>query len=125
MLERGAMDGAFFETWVVSEIYKSYINNGKRPPLFFYRDSNKKEIDIIISADGMINPVAIKKGAAPKDSIKNFSVLKPTEREPNEEVVLSGAAHLKTKIGAGAVICMSADVMPIDKNNWYVPAWII
>ena len=43
------MDGAFFETWVVSEIYKSYLSQGKsQPPLYFYRDSNKKEIDLII-----------------------------------------------------------------------------
>lgn len=125
VLERGAMDGAFFETWVVSEIYKSYINNGKRPPLYFYRDSNKKEIDIIISMDGIVNPIEVKKGAAPRDAIKNFSVLKPIEKEPSEEDVFSGAAHLKTKIGTGAVICMPADVMPIDQKNWYIPAWII
>ena len=44
-LERSAMDGAFFETWVVSEIYKSYLNSGVRPPLYFYRDQNRKEVD--------------------------------------------------------------------------------
>jgi len=125
VLERGAMDGAFFETWVVSEIYKSYLNNGKRPPLYFYRDSNKKEIDIIISADGMINPIEIKKGAMPKDATKNFSVLKPIEKEPSEESIFFGTAHLKTKIGAGAVICIPTDIIPMDKNNWCVPAWII
>ena len=125
VLERGAMDGAFFETWVVSEIYKSYINSGKRPPLYYYRDSNKKEIDIIISADGIVNPIEIKKGAAPKDAVKNFSVLKPIERKPSEEDLFSGAAHLNTKIGTGAVICMPADIMPIDEKNWYIPAWIV
>jgi len=72
VLERGAMDGSFFETWVVSEIYKSYINNGKRPPLYYYRDSNKKEIDIIIHTGATVNPVEIKKGAAPKNAIKAF-----------------------------------------------------
>ena len=125
VLERGAMDGAFFETWVVSEIYKSYINNGKRPPLYFYRDSNRKEIDLIIYTGDTVNPIEIKKGAAPKDAVKSFSVLKPIEKEPREEDVFSGVAHLKTKIGTGAVICMPADIMPIDRNNWYVPAWII
>jgi len=125
VLERGAMDGAFFETWVVSEIYKSYINNGKRPPLYFYRDSNKKEIDIIISMDGVINPVEIKKGAAPKGAVSSFSVLRPLEREPDEDDEARGAAHLKTEIGMGAVICMPSDIMPIDKKNWYIPAWII
>jgi predicted AAA+ superfamily ATPase len=75
------MSGAFFETWVVSEIYKSYVNNGKRPPLYFYRDGNKKEIDVIISAAGTVYPIEIKKSAAPKDAVKNFSVLKPIESE--------------------------------------------
>ena len=125
ILERGAMDGQFFETWVVSEIYKSYLHNGKRPPLYFYRDSNKKEIDLIIAQDGMISPIEIKKGAAPKDAIRNFSVLKPIENEPSEDDVFSGAAHLKTTIGTGAVICMPSDIIPIDKNNWYIPAWLI
>ena len=125
VLERGAMDGQFFETWVVSEIYKSFINNGKRPPLYFYRDSNKKEIDLIIYQNGIVNPIEIKKGAAPKDAVKNFSVLMPMEEEPDAADVFSGGAHLKTIIGTGAVICMPTDIIPIDKKNWYIPAWLI
>ena len=124
-LERGAMDGSFFETWVVSEIYKSYINNGKRPPLFFYRDSNKKEIDIIIHQNNTVFPIEIKKGSSPKGATKNFSVLKPISKEPSLEDVFSGTAHLKTEIGTGAVICLASDVMPIDPKNWYIPAWLI
>lgn len=124
-LERGAMAGQFFETWVVSEIYKSYINAGKQPPLYFYRDSNKNEIDLLIYQDGILTPVEIKKGSAPKDAVKNFSVLSPIEKEPSEENVFSGASHLKTTIGTGAVICMPADMIPIDDKNWYIPAWLI
>lgn len=125
VLERGAMDGQFFETWVVSEIYKSYLNYGKQPPLYFYRDSNKKEIDLIIYQDGVVTPVEIKKASAPKDAIKNFSVLAPIEKEPGENDIFSGAAHLKTEIGTGAVVCMAPDILPIDRKNWYIPAWII
>lgn len=124
-LEAGAMSGEFFETWVVSEIYKSYLNVGQKPPLYFYRDSNKKEIDVIIYQDGTVTPVEIKKSSAPKNAVKNFSVLAPIEREPSEEDVFSGAAHLKVNIGTGAVVCMPADLIPIDKKNWYVPAWLI
>jgi uncharacterized protein len=124
-LEAGAMSGDFFETWVVSEIYKSYINNGKRPPLYFYRDSNKKEIDVIIHQNNTVYPIEIKKSAAPKDAVKNFSVLKPIENEPSEEDRFSGAVLLKTDIGTGAVICLSSDVLPIDNKNWYIPAWMI
>ena len=108
---------------MVSKIYKSYLNAGKRPPLYFYRDSNKKEIDLILYQNGTVYPIEIKKGTAPKDVIKNFSVLKPIE-EPVEDA-FAGAAHLKTEIGTGAVICLSSDIIPIDKKNWYIPAWLI
>lgn len=124
-LESGAMDGAFFETWVVSEIYKSYLNAGQKPPLYFYRDSNKKEIDLIIYQDAVVTPIEIKKGSAPKNAVKNFSVLASIESDPSEEDIFSGAAHLKTKIGSGAVICMPVDLIPIDQKNWYIPAWLI
>ncbi|MBR4131359.1 MAG: ATP-binding protein [Oscillospiraceae bacterium] len=123
VLENSAMSGAFFETWVVAEIYKSYLNAGKRPPLYFYRDSNKKEIDLILYQDGVVNPIEIKKSAAPANAAKHFSVLNPIEREP--ETGEFGAAHLKTTIGAGAVVCMASDLIPIDRKNWYVPAWCI
>ena len=124
-LEGSAMDGSFFETWVVSEIYKSYLNNGERPPLYFYRDQNKKEIDLIIHQNNIVNPIEIKKGASPKGAVKNFSVLNPIAEEPSEEDRFSGAAHLKTEIGVGAVVCLASNVLPIDKKNWYVPAWLI
>lgn len=124
-LETGAMSGEFFESWVVSEIYKSFLNAGKRPPLFFYRDGNKKEIDLIIQQNNTVNPIEIKKSSTPKDAVKNFSVLTPIENDSNAEDRFSGAAVLKTKIGAGAVICLAQDVLPIDGRNWLVPAWLI
>jgi hypothetical protein len=123
VLEASAMSGAFFETWVVSEIWKSYLNAGKRPPLFFYRDSNKKEIDLILCQDGAVYPIEIKKGAAPANATKNFSVLAPIEKDPEPDEF--GAAHLKTAIGTGAVVCLASDLLPIDRKNWYVPAWVI
>lgn len=125
VLENSVMAGAFFETWVVGEIYKSYLNAGKRPPMYFYRDSNKKEIDVVLYKDGVLNPIEIKKGSAPKDAIRNFSVLKAVEKEPTEKERLEGTRHLKTEVGTGAVVCLAGDVIPIDKRNWYVPAWII
>ncbi len=123
VLEASAMSGEFFETWVVSEVWKSYLNAGKRPPLYFYRDSNKKEIDLILYENGTVHPIEIKKGAAPRNATKNFSVLAPIEREPETDEF--GAAHLKTTIGTGAVVCLASDLIPIDRKNWYVPAWCI
>jgi len=150
VLESSAMSGAFFETWVVSEIYKSYLNAGKRPPMYFYRDNNKKEIDVILYQDGIINPIEIKKSSAPKDAIKNFSVLNSLDQSQSNQhqsdqpqsnqhqsnqpqsnqhqftqTQFDEITNLKTEVGNGAVVCMSSDVIPIDKKNWYIPAWLI
>jgi len=125
VLENSSMSGEFFETWVVSEIIKSYYNAGKRPPLYYYRDTNKKEIDLIIYQDGTVYPIEIKKGSSPQGATKNFSVLDPIENEPDENDRFEGTAHLKTKIGTGAVVCLASDILPIDKKNWYIPAWLI
>lgn len=109
-LEAGAMSGAFFETWVVSEIIKSYFNAGKRPPLYYYRDKDQKEIDLIIHENNILYPIEIKKSGNPgKIATKHFEVLKDTGLE----------------IGTGNIICLANDLLPIDKNNWYVPAWMI
>lgn len=125
VLENSSMSGEFFETWVVSEIIKSYYNAGKRPPIYYYRDTNKKEIDLIIYKDGTVYPIEIKKGSAPSGATKNFSALNPIEKEPDENDYFDGTAHLKTQIGTGAVVCLASDILPIDKKNWYIPVWLI
>lgn len=109
-LEVSAMSGAFFETFVVSEIIKSYLNAGKRPPIFYYRDSDQKEIDLIIEENGKLQPIEIKKSANPKkNASRHFSVLEKTGK----------------KYGNGSVVCMSDDLVPITKENWAVPVWLI
>jgi len=122
ILERGAMSGAFFESYVFSEIYKSYLNAGKEPPIFYYRDKDQKEIDLLLYQNGVISPIEIKKSASPgRTAIKNFNVLKPVEKEP----AYRNLESLKTEIGTGSVVCMANDLLPIDDKNWYVPAWLI
>ncbi len=121
-LERGAMSGAFFESYVFSEIYKSYLNAGKEPPVYYYRDKDQKEIDLLIYQNGTLSPIEIKKAASPgRTAIRNFRVLEPVTRESSFE----GVASLKTEIGTGSVICMANDLLPVDEKNWYVPAWLI
>jgi len=121
-LERGAMSGAFFESWVFSEIYKSYINAGKEPPLYYYRDKEKREIDLLIYESGTLYPVEIKKAASPgTEAVKHFKVLNPvTEPERFGEF-----EQYKTEIGNGAVVCMANDLLPADRKNWFIPAWMI
>lgn len=121
-LERGAMSGAIFESYVFSEIYKSYLNAGKEPPIFYYRDKDQKEIDLLVYQNGILSPIEIKKAASPgKTAIKNFHVLDPILAAKN----FSGLETLKVEIGTGSVICMAADLLPVDEKNWYVPVWLI
>ena len=106
-----AYSGNIFETYIMSEIIKTYINNGKYPDLYlyYYRDSNKNEIDLLILQNGTIYPVEIKQSANPsKEIVKNFKVLAPLEK-----------AGLK--IGEGGIICMMDKVIPINDKNSFIP----
>ena len=107
-LELSAMAGAMFETYVVSEIIKSYANHGidVRIRLCYYRDNNGGEIDLLILENGRLHPIEIKKSADPgKAALKNFGVLE----------------HLPEEIGEGAVLCMTPIVIPLDTKNRLVP----
>ena len=77
MLKDAVMNGAFLETYVVSEVIKSFLNHGMDPAqyLYYYRDIDKKEVDILLVKDGVLYPVEIKKGISPTKPTKNFSVL--------------------------------------------------
>lgn len=122
VLERGAMSGAIFESYVFSEIYKSYLNAGKEPPVFYYKDKDQKEIDLLIYQNGVLSPIEIKNAASPgKGAIKNFHVLDPVSKGE----FFGGVESLKTEIGTGSVICMAGDLLPVDAKNWYVPVWLI
>lgn len=107
-LEKSAYNGAIFETYVVSEIIKTFANNGKNPKmrLYYYRDSNLKEIDLLIIYDNKVYPVEIKKSANPgKSAIKNFNVVEKFGLE----------------VGNGIVLCMIDEIFAIDENNYFVP----
>lgn len=75
-LAAGAMSGAFVENLVVSELYKGYLNEGVEPPLYYYRDRDAKEIDVVVEEDGELHPIEVKKTAAPNRMMtKSFSAL--------------------------------------------------
>src|SRR5436309_8783649 len=65
-LESGAMSGAVLETYVVTEVLKSWWNRGKQPPLYFYRDKDGREIDLVLIQDGTAYPMEVKKSASPR-----------------------------------------------------------
>jgi predicted AAA+ superfamily ATPase len=75
-LRNGAMGGAFFESFVVAEIVKSYLNGGMEAPLYYYRDKEGREIDLLIYRNGLLHPLEIKMTANPaRARIRAFSVL--------------------------------------------------
>ncbi|MCL2248913.1 MAG: ATP-binding protein [Oscillospiraceae bacterium] len=125
VLEAGAMSGEFFETYVVSEIYKSFINTGKTPPLFHYRDNNKREIDLIIWKDGTLYPIEIKKSVNPSENAKNFNALYPVASEEGCDDL---PVHMRMNVGMGSIIYQGQNLRPAVRSKhttWIVPAWLI
>jgi predicted AAA+ superfamily ATPase len=112
VLRDGAMAGAFFETFVIGEILKSYFNAGELdPPLFFYRDRDKKEIDLLIWQNGFLHPVEIKKTALPvKADIKAFSALD----------TIPGI-----KRGPGGLICLGDKLLPLKGTDLLIPLMFV
>lgn len=106
----GAMNGALLENYTVSEIIKSYQCSGISPYIYYYRDRDAKEIDVIIERDGKLHPLEIKKTASPKKGITN--VFEIIDKSPLQR-------------GIGAVMCMSEKLGAFDKNNLIVPIWMI
>ena len=107
-LANGAKAGNIFETFIISEIVKSYLNAGIiNPPLYFYRDKDKKEIDLIIEEAEKIYPIEIKMSASPnKEMAKNFSVLK---RKVDKE------------IGTGVIICQYDNKVYLSEDILVLP----
>lgn len=108
--QSGAMSGALLENFTVSEIMKSYQNAGLEPYLYFYRDRDAKEIDIIIEGDGKLCPLEIKKTTTPdKRFTRVFSVI---DKSP-------------LKLGTSAILCMAEHLGAFDSDNLIVPIWMI
>ena len=104
--ESGAMSGALLENFTVSELMKSYQNTGLSPYLYFYRDRDAKEIDVILEGNGKLYPLEIKKTATPdRRLVRTFDVI---EKSPLER-------------GTGAVLCMAQEFSAFDRENLIVP----
>jgi predicted AAA+ superfamily ATPase len=111
-LVNGAMWGHMFESFVFSEVLKSYYNDGVvKPPLYYYRDKDKNEIDLVISDGDKLYPVEIKTTSDPtKSMVKAFRYLE--------------AIHAKT-LGSGAVICLAKECLPLSDSIWITPVHLI
>ncbi|MEG0429540.1 MAG: ATP-binding protein [Hydrogenoanaerobacterium sp.] len=107
-LMNGAMSGAILENFVVSEIAKSYQNCGREAFIYYYRDKDTKEIDILLEDSGKLYPMEIKKTATPQSQLTRvFRVIDKATLER----------------GTGAVLCTTDRLSAFDRNNLIVPIW--
>ena len=94
------MSGAIFETFVISEILKSYSNRGI-----------ESEVDLIIEENGILHPIEIKKNAkVTADQTAAFTVL---DQVPDK------------KRGEGALICLCPQPGKLRDNVFQLPVWFI
>lgn len=105
-LEVGAMSGAILETWILTELLKSYWHQGRRAPFYYYRDKDQKEIDLLIVQDGTLYPLEFKKSASPrKEDVRHFQVLE----------------KLNLPVGPGGIICLTQQALPLTPSAWSIP----
>lgn len=105
-LQLSSSSGHYLETFVISEIVKSYNAKGKNPDITYYRDKDKNEIDLIFSVNNKLYPFEIKKTASPtKEMIKNFSLLEKSNKE----------------VGTGGIICLYDELLHLDEKNYIIP----
>ena len=108
-IEIGAMSGAFLETFVFCEILKSFYNAGLDPKnyLYFYRDRDGNEIDLLINYGGKLHPVEVKKNSKP-----GLSDVKAFRFAENSQVY---------QRGEGAVVCLNSNLLPLTELDYIVP----
>lgn len=121
-LEMSAMSGQVFESFAFGEIYKSFTNSGARAPLYFFRNNDRKEIDLLLERDGTLCPIEVKKTASPsKNDARNLGALDPVAAD----AVPSELAAFKREIGMGTIVCMAQDTFPVSERAWAFPVWAI
>lgn len=105
-LEAGSMSGAILETYLFTEILKSYWNNAQEDHFYYYRDFEKREIDLVIESGDTLYPIEFKKTATPSlNASKSFSLLKNSGKE----------------VGAGTVLCFTEKLVSLSKEVTAVP----
>ncbi len=107
-LEAGAFAGQIFENYVVAELAKAIANCGDPAQLWFYRDRDGKEIDVVLERDGKLHPMEVKRSANPQRSdVKAFRTL--------EKSLLP--------VGEGALVCMTQELGALEEGCSILPVW--
>jgi predicted AAA+ superfamily ATPase len=109
-LEAGAMAGAMLETHVIAEILKSWFHRGQTPTARFFRDKDKREIDLLLIQNQLAYPIEVKKTATPRvEGVRAFRALDRLEL---------GRAQ-------GALICLTGQRTPLTELDSAVPVGLI
>lgn len=108
VLKNGAMAGAIFESFVIAEIIKSYYNKGiLEPPLYFYRDKDMNEIDLLIEENGVLHPLEMKKHAD------------PVKRDTDAFALLDKIPGIQR--GSGGVVCLHDKLVTLRNADKVIP----
>lgn len=110
ILGNGAINGAILENYVVSEIRKTYQNEADECLLWYYRDKDSNEIDMVIECNGVVHPLEIKRSVNPGSELVNEFKILDKGSVPR---------------GKGAIICMRPELSAVDSENYIVPVWMI
>ena len=98
-----------FESWVISEVYKSWWNQGKQPRLYYYRDAVQKEIDLLVDRNSKLYPFEIKLNINSSHIFNNFKVLE----------------SMPTPMEFGGAIYSGAELVALENNHWLIPVSLI
>lgn len=110
ILANGAMNGAILENYVVTELLKGYHNNAKDCLLWYYRDKDSREVDMVIESDGQLHPLEIKRSVNPTSGLTDVFRVLDKASVPR---------------GNGAILCMRPTLSAVDQENFIVPIWMI
>ena len=104
------MSSAILETYVVVEVLKSWWNHGKQPQLYYYRDKDGKEIDLLLVQDRAMYPIEIKKSAQPRPEwVSHFGTLD----------------RLRPAWAEGGVVCLCRELLPLTRKASAIPVGLL
>jgi hypothetical protein len=109
-LEAGAMSGAILETHVFGEVLKSWWNHGRQAPLYYYRDKDGREIDLLIVQDRLLYPIEVRKSGSPR---------------PEWAGQFSPLNSLRPAWRHAGVVCLCRELLPLSKKATAIPVSVL
>lgn len=110
ILMSSSLAGAYFENFVMNQLtIKNQLSSNERN-IYFYRDIDRNEVDILLEDGEGITPLEVKLSANPnKRDVEKFKVLDKLNR----------------KIKNGGIVCLIDSVYPVNERNSIIPVGLI